>query len=67
MSNKGKYRNFLPQIEENNGFFLTDAGLETVLVFKLKIDLPDFAAFPLLNSQDGRRILRQYSKVTIYT
>ena len=39
---------------------LTDAGLETVLVFHEGIDLPDFAAFPLLDDDDGRAVLRRY-------
>ena len=34
--------------------YLTDGGLETTLVFLEGIDLPDFAAFPLLDSDDGR-------------
>ena len=39
---------------------LTDAGLETVLVFEEGIDLPQFAAFPLVDSEDGRAALRRY-------
>jgi homocysteine S-methyltransferase len=39
---------------------LTDAGLETVLVFEEDIDLPHFAAFPLVDSCDGRAALRRY-------
>jgi S-methylmethionine-dependent homocysteine/selenocysteine methylase len=39
---------------------LTDAGLETVLVFEERIDLPHFAAFPLVDSEDGRAALRRY-------
>jgi homocysteine S-methyltransferase len=39
---------------------LTDAGLETVLVFDEGIDLPHFAAFPLVDSEDGRAALRRY-------
>jgi homocysteine S-methyltransferase len=39
---------------------LTDAGLETVLVFEEGIDLPHFAAFPLVNSENGRAALRRY-------
>jgi homocysteine S-methyltransferase len=39
---------------------LTDAGLETVLVFDEGIDLPHFAAFPLVDSDDGRAALRRY-------
>ncbi len=39
---------------------LTDAGLETVLLFDEGIDLPEFAAFPLVDSDDGRAALRRY-------
>ena len=35
--------------------FLTDGGLETSLVFRDGIDLPDFAAFPLLDSDARSR------------
>ena len=43
-----------------NQLMLTDAGLETVLVFHDGIDLPAFAAFPLLDSADGRAALSRY-------
>jgi homocysteine S-methyltransferase len=39
---------------------LTDGGLETTLVFHDGIELPHFAAFPLLETEDGRRALRRY-------
>lgn len=39
---------------------LTDAGLETVLLFDEGIDLPEFAAFPLVDRNDGRAALRRY-------
>ena len=39
---------------------LTDGGLETALVFLDGIDLPHFAAFPLLDSVEGRAALRRY-------
>ena len=39
---------------------LTDAGLETVLLFDEGIDLPCFAAFPLVDSEEGRSALRRY-------
>ena len=39
---------------------LTDAGLETVLVFDEGFDLPQFAAFPLVDREDGRAALRRY-------
>ncbi|WP_299843857.1 homocysteine S-methyltransferase family protein [uncultured Roseovarius sp.] len=40
--------------------FLTDGGLETTLVFLEGLDLPAFAAFPLLNDEKGRTILHGY-------
>lgn len=36
---------------------LTDAGLETWLVFHRRVDLQDFAAFPLMDDDDGRALL----------
>jgi homocysteine S-methyltransferase len=39
---------------------LTDGGLETTLLFHEGIDLPDFAAFPLLDTPEGRDALRRY-------
>jgi homocysteine S-methyltransferase len=48
----------LPQLEQRP--FLTDSGLETTLIFIDGIDLPEFAAFPLLETSDGRRRLRHY-------
>lgn len=48
----------LPQ--ENGGWFLTDAGIETVLIFQDGIALPEFAAFVLLESQAGRASLLRY-------
>jgi S-methylmethionine-dependent homocysteine/selenocysteine methylase len=49
----------LPQLTSTRPF-LTDGGLETTLVFVDGIDLPDFAAFPLLDTDDGREALRRY-------
>lgn len=40
--------------------FLADAGLETELVFHDAVDLPHFAAFPLLESEAGRARLLTY-------
>ena len=40
--------------------FLTDGGLETTLVFLQGLDLPCFAAFPLLSSEEGRLELERY-------
>lgn len=53
-----KYRNNLPQL--NGEYFLTDAGLETVLIFHENVDLPEFAAFYLLKDEDGKTKLRDY-------
>ena len=43
-----QYRHSLPQLSRE--FFLTDSGLETYLYFQKGIDLPEFAAFPLLEA-----------------
>ena len=50
----------LPQLE-GDVLFVTDGGLETELVFHDGIDLPCFAAFPLLADPDSRARLRRYS------
>jgi S-methylmethionine-dependent homocysteine/selenocysteine methylase len=50
----------LPQLE--GGVFLTDGGLETTLVFHDGIDLPCFAAYIIVMSEDGRRRLARYYK-----
>ena len=47
----------LPQL---NRPFLTDAGLETEIVFNRGIDLPHFASITLLRSKEGRQALDQY-------
>jgi homocysteine S-methyltransferase len=48
----------LPQQDGN--LFLTDGGIETVLIYQEGIELPEFAAFVLLESQQGRASLRRY-------
>jgi homocysteine S-methyltransferase len=50
--------NALPQ--HRDGTFLADGGLETTLVFLERIDLPSFAAFPLVLSEAGRETLTRY-------
>lgn len=40
--------------------FVTDGGMETDLIFHHGVDLPEFAAFPLLEHDEGRRLLRDY-------
>jgi homocysteine S-methyltransferase len=39
---------------------VTDGGLETDLIFHHGIDLPDFAAFPVLGDAAGRSLLSRY-------
>jgi S-methylmethionine-dependent homocysteine/selenocysteine methylase len=53
-----KYRTALPQLSD--GIFLSYVGMETDLIFNRGIDLPGFASFPLLESVEGREILRNY-------
>ena len=42
------------------GQFVTDGGLETDLLFHQGFDLPEFAAFPLLEDRAGRAALDAY-------
>ena len=51
-----KYRTALPQLSD--GIFLSYVGIGTDLIFNRGIDLPGFACFPLLESDEGREILR---------
>jgi S-methylmethionine-dependent homocysteine/selenocysteine methylase len=51
-------RGYLPQLDGRP--FLTDGGLETVLVFHEGIELPAFAAFTLLADDAGTEMLRRY-------
>jgi S-methylmethionine-dependent homocysteine/selenocysteine methylase len=39
---------------------ITDGGLETTLIYHYGADLPDFAAFVLLDDNDGIELLRRY-------
>jgi S-methylmethionine-dependent homocysteine/selenocysteine methylase len=54
----GKYRQRLPQTAGR--LFVTDAGLETELVFHDGRELPHFAAFDLLRDDAGFERLRAY-------
>ncbi len=53
-----KYRNRLPQLD--GGMFLSDGGLETTLIFHQGLELPHFASFDLLRTQEGMARLRDY-------
>jgi S-methylmethionine-dependent homocysteine/selenocysteine methylase len=51
-------RDRLPQLD--GGLFLTDGGIETVLIYHHGLELPLFAAFDLLKDDDGTEQLRLY-------
>jgi homocysteine S-methyltransferase len=51
-------RSVLPQLAGQR--FITDGGMETDLIFHDGIDLPDFAAFVLLDHERGRDALTRY-------
>ena len=53
-----KYRNNLPQL--SGDLFLTDAGLETDIIFNRGIAIREFAAHTLLADPVGRRALETY-------
>jgi len=46
--------------QRSDKMMVTDGGLETTLIFHHGIDLPEFAAFTLLESETGRDALRRY-------
>lgn len=52
------YRTSLPQLD--NKLYLTDGGIETTLIFHEGLELPDFAAFHLLQSENGEKALHKY-------
>lgn len=54
----GKYRTELPQL--SGDLFLTDAGLETDLIFNQGIEIREFAAHTLLSERKGREALLNY-------
>jgi S-methylmethionine-dependent homocysteine/selenocysteine methylase len=53
-----RYRHHLPQWDAS--LFLADGGIETTLIFDDGFELPDFAAFVLLDNDDGRAALTRY-------
>ncbi len=52
------FRTHLPQLD--GGLFLTDAGLETDLIFNHGIEIREFAAHTLLENSAGRQALARY-------
>lgn len=55
---QARYRKALPQL--NGDLYLTDAGLETDLIFNHGIDIKGFAAHTLLPEEMGRLALTNY-------
>jgi S-methylmethionine-dependent homocysteine/selenocysteine methylase len=53
-----RYRAALPQLSD--ALFLTDSGMETDLIFNGGWELPEFAAFVLLDDPAGYVALREY-------
>ena len=53
-----RYRHSLPQLSGMP--FLTDGGLETTMIYHEGIELPEFAAFVMLDDPGQARILEQY-------
>jgi homocysteine S-methyltransferase len=53
-----RYRQALPQVDGQ--LLATDGGMETTLLFHDGFELPCFASFPLLDSDDGRAALVRY-------
>jgi len=53
-----KYRTRLPQLSDR--LFLTDAGMETCLIFHEGLDLPYFASFDLMKNEEGIAQVRRY-------
>ena len=53
-----KYRSRLPQLSDR--LFLTDAGMETFLIFHEGVELPYFASFDLMKNDEGIAQVRRY-------
>ena len=53
-----KYRDNLPQM--SGGMFISDGGLETTFIFHYGIELPEFAAFILLQNENGIKTMERY-------
>jgi len=51
-----------PRLPSGERLFIGDGGLETTLIFREGIELPCFAAYPLLRDEAGREALRRYSR-----
>jgi len=54
--------NTASRLPSGERLFIGDGGLETTLIFREGIELPCFAAYPLLRDETGREALRRYSR-----
>jgi len=54
-----RFREGLPQLTGDR-LFVTDGGIETVLIFHRGYELPEFAAFDLLKDEAGAAAIRDY-------
>ncbi|KAJ5383181.1 Homocysteine S-methyltransferase [Penicillium concentricum] len=46
----------LPQVTSSK-LFITEGGIETTILFKKNIDLPSFSTLPVLNTEEGRKVI----------
>ena len=58
MDTTGRHASQLPQLHGRP--MVTDGGMETDLIFHHGVDLPCFAAFPLVEAEAGRSLLEAY-------
>jgi homocysteine S-methyltransferase len=47
-------------VPDGKRMFIGDGGLETTMIFREGLELPEFASFPLLGDSTGRKALRHY-------
>ena len=55
------YRHALPQL--GDGLFVTDGGMETTFIFHDGLQLPHFASFVMLASEDGRHMTGEVIRI----
>ncbi len=62
IDDKGKYRENILSILRR-GIFLEDSGLETTLIYHDGIELPEFACFVMLRTNEGTQRIIEYSRL----
>lgn len=55
----------IPLPQPGTTLFITEPGMATDLLYIQGVDLPEFAVFPLLETDDGRQRMGDYSQQTI--